>query len=488
MNRDIFISYADEDIEQANELCVHLEALGTLCFLAKRDVRYGDWAQRASSAIANAKLSIIMLSNAANNSDFVKREVMLSVYRKKVLLPIFLEDVAPKEGLDVYMIDAQWIVAYNEPYKSDRRRLAAFVAQCLTDLATEQDRDLKEEAKPESIAQPEGTIKPKIGDVRVLSPSPEIEANSSTELPIIELRDRKLSPVPTAIATQSDPVESLVYLPDRGHLISGGWDGSIVFRDVRRRKVLSKLIGHSGATQSSHVVSDLAWDGSGHVYSSDWEGNIKVWDPTRMAQVKTLPGTGSGTNAIAVSRKSGRILTGDANKCLRILDIEAGDLIHTLPIPAGAVKAVTMTRDGSTGFSGSTDGLRIWDLNSHREIAHLTNAGAVFSMALAPQEELLLTGSFDGSIRIWKLKDGELVTEVKPHDDIVRSVSFSPDGLRFISGSYDKTSHVCSVRKGTTLAILKKHNLAVTRTLFGETSDIAITADAEGMIYMWTLV
>ena len=50
---------------------------------------------------------------------------------------------------------------------------------------------------------------------------------------------------------------------------------------------------------------------------------------------------------------------------------------------------------------------------------------------------MIATGSDDWKVRIWDAATGEAVTELRGHDDYVRSVAFGPDSDMIVSGSDD---------------------------------------------------
>ena len=64
----------------------------------------------------------------------------------------------------------------------------------------------------------------------------------------------------------------------------------------------------------------------------------------------------------------------------------------------------------------------------------------VYSVAYSPDGEKFISGSFDKSIRIWDAKTWTLENALGRHMGWVISVAYSPDGTKIISsGSQDKT-------------------------------------------------
>ena len=73
---------------------------------------------------------------------------------------------------------------------------------------------------------------------------------------------------------------------------------------------------------------------------------------------------------------------------------------------------------------------------THVRIEH---PAPVHSVAFSPDGQILASGSYDKTVRLWRAADGTLLRTLKGHTDWVLSVAFSPDGKALAYGGRDHT-------------------------------------------------
>ena len=125
MARSAFISYASEDESVAGAISAFLEQNGVSCWIASRDVRPGaDYGSEIIDGIENSAVMVLVLSEHANTSEFVKREVERGVSKGKPIFPVRVREVAPSKSLELFVSSAEWIDAWHPPIEQYLGRLA----------------------------------------------------------------------------------------------------------------------------------------------------------------------------------------------------------------------------------------------------------------------------------------------------------------------------------------------------------------------------
>jgi predicted ATPase len=113
---DVFICHSSADAQDARDICDRLEADGVRCWIAPRDPVSGiPYGQQLVNAIAAARIVLLVFSAKANDSRAVLSELELAANRKKIILPVRIEDVAPSPTLEFYVRAIHWFDAATRP-------------------------------------------------------------------------------------------------------------------------------------------------------------------------------------------------------------------------------------------------------------------------------------------------------------------------------------------------------------------------------------
>jgi WD40 repeat protein len=83
----------------------------------------------------------------------------------------------------------------------------------------------------------------------------------------------------------------------------------------------------------------------------------------------------------------------------------------------------------------------VWDAKTGAEVLTLKgHTRAVFAASFSADGTRIVTGSWDRTAKVWDAKSGAEVLTLKGHTDSVTAASFSADGTRIVTGSWDQTA------------------------------------------------
>lgn len=121
----LFISHSSADASVANEMCTYIENNGAECFIAPRDIHPGkEYAEEIIHGIKRADAMILIMSENANKSPHVLREVERAVSRSIPILVYKLEDVELSKSMEYFLMTHQWITSEK---KRDYSEILAFI-------------------------------------------------------------------------------------------------------------------------------------------------------------------------------------------------------------------------------------------------------------------------------------------------------------------------------------------------------------------------
>jgi len=155
------------------------------------------------------------------------------------------------------------------------------------------------------------------------------------------------------------------------------------------------------------------------------------------------------------------------------------------------VHAVAFSPDGRTLLSGSYDGTaRLWDVATHRQIGAPLNGhdGEVYSVAFSPQGNVVATGADDGMVRLWDVATHRQIgAPLNGHDGEINAVAFSPDGTILASGGDDDgVVRLWDVASHRQIGVpLLGHSDVVYSVAFSPDGTILASGGADGTVRLW---
>lgn len=187
--------------------------------------------------------------------------------------------------------------------------------------------------------------------------------------------------------------------------------------------------------------------------------------------------------ALAVSAE-GLIATGSVDETGKLWAGIPGRLQKTIGAHGDSVTAVAFSPDGSLLFTGSDDqSVRLLETRTASERQVLRIQGRVRS--LAASRTLLAVGTDNGRIQVFELRQGgaEATALLQGHSAEVRNLAFKPGSGVLLSGSRDGTVRLWDAAKGTSLAS-KSEGVPVSGVAFDPAGQRLAYALENGLVYL----
>jgi WD40 repeat protein len=216
------------------------------------------------------------------------------------------------------------------------------------------------------------------------------DAGSGAEL--LSLRGSKADYAPVAFS------------PDGTQLAAAGKDGAATIWDTATGERLASFQNSSGITRMIYTP------GGEHIWTYDQEGNANSW-----------------------SAVSGSELPIGSHETLR----------HVV---YASLWDAELSQDGRLWATAASDGrIRVYATDDDPEekpyysnLHFLQNhTDQVAGIALDPGGSLMASASFDGTVRLWDLGNGQELITLVDHSLPMKSVDFSPDGKKLLAAGAD---------------------------------------------------
>jgi len=111
----------------------------------------------------------------------------------------------------------------------------------------------------------------------------------------------------------------------------------------------------------------------------------------------------------------------------------------------------------------------------------------VRSVAFSPDGQMIISGSEDNTVRLWDLQGNPIGQPFTGHRSTVWSVAFSPDGQTIISGSEDKTVRLWDLQGNPIGQPLTGHTAWVRAVAFSPDGQTIVSGSDDKTVRLWDL-
>lgn len=252
-------------------------------------------------------------------------------------------------------------------------------------------------------------------------------------------------------------------------------ENTVILWDVATGRAVRRFTGHK------NWVTSVAFSPYGRLAASgSRDRTIKLWDVATGKELHSFDvvGPNFAADGIAVAFLSDRyLLAGVANALLQ-LEINTGKLVGRISDPDGSLDAVRFSSDGHQAVSVTHETVKLWDMTKGEALRSFTgHTGSIDSVSVSRDGGFVMSGSSDGTARIWSGKTGrELARLMAGGADQGDWVTMTSEG--FFSSSRRDTDMLSLVRGLETTTIGQIYQSLFNPDLVRE----ALASDAGGSV------
>lgn len=300
----------------------------------------------------------------------------------------------------------------------------------------------------------------------------------------------------TKLKGHGDKVMALSFKPDGQHLISWSADGTIRIWDILTGREIHKFQYREAQSDSEESDSEdtdccstnarrLAQSRDGKRLAMSDDGVITVRDAETGRVIDTLlipwPGLTSlnfsSEGDLAAGFLIGGAIVWKANDYKNIRLIEHGPPVTHVEFSAGG-KLVS--------FGGTK--IKIWDLSTSdvSKPVHIVSMGEVEDIACSREEEKLVAGMKDGTIKLIDVHDGKNILEFNSYLQKLDSVNYANGGVIMALGEEESILR-WEMRKTSPTLLLQGQRDPVHDISFSRDTRMAATIHGDGQLRVWEI-
>ncbi|CAL5870002.1 uncharacterized protein PFLUO_LOCUS4235 [Penicillium psychrofluorescens] len=209
---------------------------------------------------------------------------------------------------------------------------------------------------------------------------------------------------------------------------SAGFEGDIKIWSCQEGNWSADSVITANLTAADAWAIALSQDGQ-YLAGATQDGHIKVWDlNAEGTQIRDHETKGSFGTCIDLSSDGRFIASGHENGAVYIFSTETGRMPFSLSGLVKPVRAVSFSPGGKLlAAAGDSKVIVLYDTSSGEQVANLSGHSAwIMSLAWSHTGEYLLSGSFDGKVKVWSIDTKLCVATHSETEKALWSVKWLP--------------------------------------------------------------
>ncbi|XP_035676378.1 NACHT domain- and WD repeat-containing protein 1-like isoform X2 [Branchiostoma floridae] len=275
-------------------------------------------------------------------------------------------------------------------------------------------------------------------------------------------------PLRTTLAHHRAGITSIAMTPDGGYMVTAARDCTIrIYENESDVMELERtLTGHTAAIEvlSAAPNNELLVSGS-------LDNTLKVWNLETGRLVITMEEDHAyyQQHALLTTTMDSRKVVSPAGKLVNVWDIESGKLQFTLKGHEGAVSCLAVSHNNQYIITGAEDNtIKMWSTETGELKNTFSHHTDHLTCLRVTQDERIVSGSKDTTLSVIDMEKGEVVHRLEGHSHPIYSLTITSDGRYAVSGS-DKVVKLWNLSEGKEVHHLQGH--------YGIVDCVGVTSD-----------
>ncbi|GMW02374.1 MAG: hypothetical protein AMXMBFR84_35100 [Candidatus Hydrogenedentota bacterium] len=301
-------------------------------------------------------------------------------------------------------------------------------------------------------------------------------ASTSGSMKALRLWDSDTGTELGLLCGHTDYVETAAFSPDGKQIASGSSNGVVILWDTQVLYTMDELNEHRSDIKS------IAFSSEGDcVASGSRDNTMCLWNAQTGTLTRVVKAHESPVANVAFSPNGQRVVSCSRDGAL-VTDIASGETLTKLP--SSSAEKLEFSPDGFRIITANNSAWQAWDSETGINLRTVRSEHGCGPFVYSPDALRILTASEDKTVLLYDLRTEREVLALRGHESQVNQVSFSPEGDRIVSCG-DKTVRIWDIRTGMQTGVLRGHEDFVTSVAFSPNGQCVASASYDNTVRLW---